>query len=123
MTDDLLSRLTAVVDEVERVAKRAAFGWGATWTAETDRAEEWSVVHASGKRDMVGCEDEDVIAHIAAWSPDVALRVVEWGRGVLERHKRTDDWACNYCEVDAGRGPCFDQADVLAFLLPGSVTE
>lgn len=72
----------ARLDELEDLAKRAAFGWGAEWRTETAE-EDWSVVRAAGKRVMFGCEDGDVTRHIAANDPAHILADIAAKRAVL----------------------------------------
>jgi hypothetical protein len=80
---DLATFLLACIAEDEEAAKRAAFGWGAEWLAEHDSAEDWSTVHADGKRDMVGCEDPDVPEHIARHDPARVLAECEAKRRIV----------------------------------------
>jgi hypothetical protein len=75
--------LLARIAEDQEAAKRAAFGYGSAWASETDDAEDWSVVHADGKRDMVGCEDGDVTRHIVRWDPARVLAECDAKRRVV----------------------------------------
>lgn len=84
----MFSFLAARLAEDEQRAMRAAFGWGTEWRAEAADAEDWHVVHASGQTDMVGCEDEDVIEHIAAMDPGRLLAEVAAKRGMIENAER-----------------------------------
>lgn len=70
--------------QIRETAKRAAWGWGGDWTAEVVREvtghvteEEWAFVHAEGKRQMVECEDGDVIRHIAGMDPATTLALLD----------------------------------------------
>ena len=82
--------VTARIAEDEDVAKRAAFGWGGEWSAAersvfgpTDAEDDWSVVHADGKLDMVQSEDGDVCGHIARWDPARVLAEIEAKRRIV----------------------------------------
>ncbi len=83
--------LLARIAEDEEVAKRAAFGYGPAWMSETDDAEGWSVVHADGQRDMVGCEDGDVIRHIARHDPARVLAECDAKRRIVEEWQAAAD--------------------------------
>lgn len=82
---DLAEFLLARIAADEEAAKRAAFGYGAGWTSASDDVDDWSAVHADGKRDMVGCEDRDVTRHIARHDPDRVLRRCEADRRIVEQ--------------------------------------
>lgn len=117
---DLLARLRAVLDEAERVAKAAkalaATPWALVhlphevWPEGIEIEEGWEV-HA-GDKPLLDPEDTpDLLAHIAAWSPDVALRMVEATREVLDRHTPYDheypDLGCVHCSREyAEAWPC-----------------
>ena len=102
LTDFLLARIA----EDEDRAKRAAFGWGATWSVVTDEFEDWSTVHADGKRDMVGCEDGDVTEHIARHDPSRVLAECEAKRRIIVGlDYESDEW-------------CFADAPAVAEVLP-----
>jgi hypothetical protein len=77
-----VARLRAAADRLEDLAKRAAFGWGAEWTARNaDEGDlEWSVVDSDGKRDMVGSEDGDITALIATMDPATVYLLAPWLR-------------------------------------------
>lgn len=81
-------RLTAAAETLDRLASKAAFGWGGCWTARAADQDdpEWSAVDAPGKRDMVGCEDPDVTALIATMDPAtvsiLASMLRSWARMV-----------------------------------------
>lgn len=79
LSDFVLARIA----EDENAAMRAGFGYGIEWTSDTDSAEDWSVVHADAKRDMVGCEDRDVTQHIARWDPARVLAECEAKRRIV----------------------------------------
>lgn len=68
-----------------------------------------AVAHAMGLERGTG---RDVAVHIARHDPARALREVEAGRRILERH-RDDGYGCQYCERWIGPGPCPDLADLL----------
>jgi len=85
---ELTEFLLARIGEDEDRAKRAAFGWGATWSVVTDEFEDWSTVHADGKRDMVGCEDGDVTEHIARHDPARVLAECQAKRRIAGLHHR-----------------------------------
>lgn len=87
---DLVEFLRARLDEDEDRAKRAAFGWGPEWRHERDDVEDWSVVHASGKLDMIGCEDGDVTEHIAHWDPARVLAEVAAKRAIVDAYVLRD---------------------------------
>jgi hypothetical protein len=82
--DELATFLLARIGDDEATARKAAFGWGAEWRSEVDTDEEWAVVHADGKRDMVGCEDGDVTDHIARHDPARVLAECEAKRRIVE---------------------------------------
>ena len=79
LPDFLLARIA----EDEEAARRAAFGYGAVWASEADDGEDWSVVHADGKRDMVGCEDGDVTQHVARHDPARVLAECDAKRRIV----------------------------------------
>lgn len=103
MRTDLVERLRAVLDEADRVAKAARSG---RWHVTEERdlvVAEW----ASGPRRVARCEgsiptgNAHNAAYIIAWQPDVALRMVEATREVLERHKPTGLYdMCSWCNSD-----------------------
>ena len=72
--------------ETKAAALAAAFGYGAEWTSETDDGEGWSVVHADGKRDMVGCEDRDITRHIALHDPARVLADCEAKKQIVDTY-------------------------------------
>lgn len=81
--NDLSEFLLARIAEDEDAARRAAFGYGAGWASERDDVEDWSVVHADGQRDMVGCEDRDVTRHIARHDPARILAECDAKRRII----------------------------------------
>lgn len=86
----LVDYLRARLDEEEDAAKRAAFGWGAEWTAR-DASEgdcPWAVVDAAGKRDAVVSEDLDVIQHCAIHDPARVLADIAAKRAALDHAQR-----------------------------------
>ena len=109
ITDFLLARFA----EDEDRAKRAAFGWGSTWSVELDSAEGWAVVHADGKRYMVGSEDDDVALHIARHDPTRVLRECEAKRRIVDEHtfmaaheSRDFGFSNGNCLTCRVQGPC-----------------
>jgi len=90
ITEFLLARIA----EDEDRAKRAAFGWGDTWRTVSDDEDEWYMIRAEGKREVVGGEDIDVIRHIANQDPARVLAECAAKRVILahyERHRENRD--------------------------------
>lgn len=75
----LVDRLTDVLDERERLARRAAAVWHKVrigTARDTWPVERW---------------------HIFAWDPGEAIRHVEHARKVIKRHDVQNDW-CGKCD-------------------------
>lgn len=87
---NIIEFLLQRIAEDEAVAKRAAFGWGADWESTAPDDAEWSVVKAEGKSEMLGCEDVDVINHIARHDPARVLRECAAKRAIMDIHSDRD---------------------------------
>ena len=80
LTEFLLARIA----EDEDRAKRAAFGWGESWSSNTDDGENWSAVYA-GVQYLFGHEDVDLMDYIARHEPARVLAECEAKRQLIER--------------------------------------
>jgi len=118
MTDDLLARLTAVLNEEERVALAAHEGGGPDWSqVDADRtpgriedAKGYVITYDEGS------PSSGEAAHIALHDPARVLRQVAAHREIVERHRPVDETAagpqCDHCthrdEPGWVRWPCPD---------------
>lgn len=127
--DDLISRLTAAIDEREKLAREATPG---PWTVDAvwhDRAAVEPAVAAwvdfTVGHDPYGTALRKTDAeHIAANGPDVVLRGCAADRKILARHEtkiqrcsghadsphKADCFDCAYC--DTQYWPCLDLRDL-----------
>lgn len=81
MADELVSRFTATLDELEGLA-RFAF-------AEAEWSEPWSgAVQLGPHEELLITNDSGVSRHIERWDPQAVLRLVAAHRGVLELYQR-----------------------------------
>ena len=99
---DLIEFLRARLDEEQDLARRAAFGWGAEWTAVRDE-DDWARVTADGSLNVAGSEDVDVIRHAACWDPARVLAEIAAKRAAIDEHVVDDDPTgegvfCNSCD-------------------------
>ena len=62
---DEIAYLRARYVEEEGLAKRAAFGWGADWTA--DGEGDYAHLSGDGSPRIAESEDVDVLTHAATW--------------------------------------------------------
>jgi hypothetical protein len=87
MADDLVSRLSATLDEAERVAQAIPESSGQRiW----DTSESGDVIDDYGRPVAVGAWDGDlgeVGRHIARWDPEAVLRLVAAHREIIEKYR------------------------------------
>lgn len=81
---DLVSRFTATLDELERVAR---FGGPAPWRRYIEGADDgWAIESTDAEVSFI-VGDEDVATHIERWDPQAVLRLVAAAREVIAEHQ------------------------------------
>jgi hypothetical protein len=88
---DLVEFLRARLDEDEDIARRAAFGWGSTWTTENDVLNEWSAHLARN-------DPARVLADIAAKRAIVG-HVEAMDHGGARAHEQFRQWEVSGEEI------------------------
>lgn len=78
--------LTEQLARDEEQARRAAFGWGAEWTAHRDDDGDipWATVSTDRSTNVLGSEDLDVVTHAARHDPARVLADVEAKRKIID---------------------------------------
>jgi len=105
MTDDLLARLTAVLNEEERVALAAHEGGGPDWSqVDADRtpgriedAKGYVITYDEGS------PSSGEAAHVALHDPARVLRQVEAHRDILARHHPFEQAGQTWCDACTSR--------------------
>lgn len=117
MSDDLLDRLNAALDERERLARAATPGpWHALdGGVVDDDHEQWPVADTDSKHNR-----EDRV-FIAANDPTHVLRVITAHREVLRHHFKTPaehhpGYDCAWCRY---HWPCFDVENIASVYVHG----
>lgn len=88
---DLISRFSATLDEVERMAQATAPGAGLSWSTDGG-----SVLDEDGLPIANTARGTDVfVRHMARWDPEAVLRLVAAHRRIIDRHKAIpeDSWS------------------------------
>ncbi|MDJ0321844.1 DUF6221 family protein [Pseudarthrobacter sp. PS3-L1] len=103
--------LEARIAEDEELAKLASFGWGAIWTAVSNHEDEWYTIRAEGKREVVGGEDSDVIAHIARHDSARVLAECAAKRKLIDSQfyyavEIDSEWGCGCSEGEIRANKC-----------------